>query len=165
MLKIAVTPPTKFPWDNHNVPKHRRSSTTNKSKGRWSILENEEQHERRYGWQPCRTSERSGCDFQWLFPPTYSQDLEWRKNATDWNTSIICPIHKKGDRRECKNYRGISLLNIAYKILASIMCERLKPHVIRIIGPYQCGFMPGKSTTDQISGLASGRFRVSYLRN
>ena len=66
---------------------------------------------------------------------------------SDWNISIICPVFKKGDRGER------SLLNIAYKILASILSERLKPHVISIVGPYQCGFMPGKSTTDQLFTL------------
>jgi len=26
---------------------------------------------------------------------------------TDWNLSVICPIHKKGDIMECSNYRGV----------------------------------------------------------
>ena len=27
----------------------------------------------------------------------------------DWKSAIIVPIHKKGSRLECPNYRGISL--------------------------------------------------------
>lgn len=66
---------------------------------------------------------------------------------------MITPIYKKGDKKECKNFRGISVLNTAYKILSFILCERLKPYLINIIGDYQCGFRPGKSTTDQIFTL------------
>lgn len=69
---------------------------------------------------------------------------------TEWNLAVICPIHKKGDKQECTNYRGISLLNAAYKILSSILCERMKPYMASNIGSYQCGYRPGKSTTDQM---------------
>jgi len=71
----------------------------------------------------------------------------------EWNLSIICPIHKKGDPFDCANYRGISLQNIAYKIFSTVLCERLKPFVNNLIGSYQCGFRPGKSTIDQIFTL------------
>ena len=61
---------------------------------------------------------------------------------TDWNLSALCSVLKKGDSTICANYRGISLLPIAYKVLTSILCESLKFHVI---GPYLCGFRPGNS--------------------
>nr|XP_043068191.1 uncharacterized protein LOC122321607 [Drosophila bipectinata] len=73
--------------------------------------------------------------------------------AADWNLSMICPILKKGDATVRTNYRGISLLPVAYKVLTSVLCERLKPHAEALIGPYQCGFRPGKSTVDQIFTL------------
>jgi len=72
---------------------------------------------------------------------------------SDWSLSVLCPVLKKGDATNCANYRGISLLNIAYKILSSVLCERLKPFVNKLIGSYQCGFRPGKSTIDQIFTL------------
>ena len=71
----------------------------------------------------------------------------------DWTISSICPIYKKGDPMSCKNYRGISLLNVAYKILSNVICERLKPFCNTHIGKYQCGFRPGRSTIDQIFTL------------
>ena len=68
----------------------------------------------------------------------------------EWNTAVIVPIHKKGDVLMCDNYRGISLLNVAYKVLANVVYKRLQPHAEKVIGNYQSGFCRGKSTIDQI---------------
>jgi sorting nexin-29 len=72
----------------------------------------------------------------------------------EWNFGIICPILKKGDPMTCSNYRGISLLNTAYKILSYIIYVRLSEYTERIIGTYQCRFRKGKSTINQIFTLS-----------
>ena len=69
------------------------------------------------------------------------------------NQLRVCLIYKKGDPMSCKNYRGISLLNVAYKILSNVICERLKPFCNTHIAKYQCGFRLSKSTIDQIFTL------------
>jgi hypothetical protein len=67
-----------------------------------------------------------------------------------WKESIIIPICKRGDKTDCSNYRGISILSTAYKILSNILLARLTPHVNEITGDHQCGFRRNRSTADQI---------------
>ena len=44
----------------------------------------------------------------------------------DWRSALIVPPYNgKGERTECKNYRGISLLSIVWKIYAGILVERI----------------------------------------
>src|SRR5215469_16281959 len=76
----------------------------------------------------------------------------WNKEELpdEWKESIIVPIYKKGDKTDCKNYRGISLLPTTYKILSNILLSRLIPYAEEVIGDHQCGFRRNRSTTDHI---------------
>jgi hypothetical protein len=51
-----------------------------------------------------------------------------------WKESIEVLIHKKCDKTDCNNYRGISLLSTSYKILSNILLARLTPHAEEFIG-------------------------------
>ncbi|KAL4103226.1 hypothetical protein QTP88_018603 [Uroleucon formosanum] len=78
----------------------------------------------------------------------------WRieEIPTDWRTSVICPIFKKGDPKCIENYRGISLLDVGYKVLSICLLRRIQDVSEQMIGD-QCGFKKGKSTIDHIFTL------------
>ena len=51
---------------------------------------------------------------------------------------------------QCKNYRPITLLNVAYKIFAITLCKKLTEIMEGKLGEYQMGFRPHRSTIDNI---------------
>ena len=67
------------------------------------------------------------------------------------DATIVVLFKNKGARTDCGNYRGISLLSIAGKILARILLNRLVGNISENNLPEaQCGFRPGRSTTDMV---------------
>ena len=71
----------------------------------------------------------------------------WNK---EWMGSIILPVYKKGDKTDCSNHRGLSLLPTTYKIVFKILLSRLIPNAEGIIGDHQCGFRRNSSTTEHV---------------
>ena len=63
---------------------------------------------------------------------------------------IIAIYKKKGDRSDCGNCRGISLLSSTGKILAKILLIRLQNIAEVILPESQCGFRRSRCTIDMI---------------
>ena len=71
----------------------------------------------------------------------------------EWKLGVIHPVYKKGDRLDCSNFRAITILNAAYKILSQILLCRLAPLTTNFVSSYQAGFVGDKSTTVQVFTL------------
>lgn len=69
------------------------------------------------------------------------------------NADIVTLYKGKGDRGDCSNHRGISLLSIAGKAFARVVLKRLETLANRIYPETQCGFRAGRSTNDMIFTL------------
>ena len=63
---------------------------------------------------------------------------------------MITVLHKKGDKTECRNYRGISLVSHAGKVLLKVVARRLSAYCKAkgLLSEEQCGLRPERSTTD-----------------
>ena len=71
-----------------------------------------------------------------------------------WKGASTVTIYKKGDRTDCGNYRGISLISIAGKIFARILLNRLSTYItLEVVPETQRGFRGNRSTVDMMTGL------------
>ncbi|BHF74096.1 hypothetical protein SprV_0401718000 [Sparganum proliferum] len=82
-------------------------------------------------------------------------EREWRNEIVpdDWGSGIFVPILKKEDKTRCKNYRGISLIDVAAKILAIVLLRRFQAVRDSRTRPNQAGFRAGRGCVDQIFTL------------
>jgi hypothetical protein len=70
---------------------------------------------------------------------------------SQWEEGLICPIYKKGYRKMCENCRGISLLNMAYKVFSVKLFQRLQPTVCML----GVGHKTGPCTARQVLEIIS----------
>ena len=68
----------------------------------------------------------------------------------DWRKALVVPVHKKGSKVQCKNYRGISLLSIPGKVYAKILDKRMRDITEEKILEEQGAFRKRRSCTDQL---------------
>ena len=70
----------------------------------------------------------------------------------EWRVGVVKPIYKKGCKKLAKNYRPVTLMDIAYKIhaeiLRNIIVEKLEEE--RRLGETQMGFRKGRGTIDAV---------------
>ena len=69
------------------------------------------------------------------------------------DSKIITLYKNKGERSDCNNYRGISLLSIVGKVFARVILIRLQKLAERIYPESQCGFRAERSTIDMVFSL------------
>ena len=76
----------------------------------------------------------------------------WRHEQIprDWNRGLIIKLPKKGNLKECKNWRGITLLSIVAKILGKIIIDRIRDGVDCRLRKEQAGYRKGRGTTEQV---------------
>ena len=78
----------------------------------------------------------------------------WKERTVPqlWKDAVILVLHKKKDPTNCGNYRGISLVAHAGKVLLKIVALRLGSYLERerLLPESQCGFRPGRSTVDMM---------------
>ena len=71
----------------------------------------------------------------------------------DWKRSVFIPISKKGNAKECSNYRTIALISHASKAMLKILQARLQQYVNRELPDVQADFRKGRGTRDQIANI------------
>ncbi|KAK3551482.1 hypothetical protein QTP70_017389, partial [Hemibagrus guttatus] len=82
-------------------------------------------------------------------------NIAWQSGTVplDWATRVVVPLFKKGDRRMCSNYRGITLLSLPGKVYSRVLERRVRPLVEPRIQEEQCGFRLSHGTLDQLYTL------------
>ena len=61
---------------------------------------------------------------------------------------IICLLKGEKDRQLLKNWRPISLLCVTYKLASSVISNRMKPYLDKIIEKSQSGFLSGRNIAE-----------------
>ena len=80
-------------------------------------------------------------------------NLENPAVTTGLKRSIFIPIPKKGNAKECSNYRIIALISHNNKVMLKTLQARLQQYVNHELPDVLAGFRKGSRTRDQIAKI------------
>ena len=109
-------------------------------------------------------------DVKSLVIDSLNQGFTQQELSDTQNLAIIILLYKKGDKQNLDNWRPISLLNIDYKIVTTVLCSRLKRLIDKLVSFDQSGYLKQRSCTqnlrviqDIIEYCKSGNFSGIFL--
>jgi hypothetical protein len=88
--------------------------------------------------------------WQQFFQLLLEDELQPLEEKEKEHENYLSYFKKKETARECSNYRGITLLNVIYRIFACLIYDTLTKYSQQTLGEYQAGFRPSRSTVNQI---------------
>ena len=71
----------------------------------------------------------------------------------DWKRSLFIPIPKKGNAKECSNYRTVALISHANKVMLKILQARLQQYMNWELPDVQTQFRKKRGIRDQIANI------------
>ena len=76
----------------------------------------------------------------------------WKTQQWPWDCkrSVLIPISKKGNAKQCLNYHTIALISHASKVMLKILQARLQKYVNRELPDVQAGFRKGRGTNSNV---------------
>ena len=83
----------------------------------------------------------------------YQQIWKTQKWPHDWKRSVLIPIPKKGNAKECSNYCTVSLISQASEVMLKILQIRLQQNVNQELPDVQPGFQRCRGTRDQTANI------------
>ena len=89
----------------------------------------------------------------WKCSTQYASKLGKQQWPQDWKRSVFISIPKKGNAKECSNYRTIALISHASKVMLKILQARLQKYMNHELPDVQAGFRKGRGTRDQTANI------------
>ena len=86
----------------------------------------------------------------------YQQIWKTQQWPQDWKRSAFIPIPKKGNAKECSNYRTIALISHASKEMLKILQARLQQYVNCELPDVQTGFRKDLNERSNCQRMKSG---------
>ena len=83
----------------------------------------------------------------------WQQTWKTQQWPQDWKRSIFIPVPKKGNTKECSNYRTIALISHVTKARLKILQARLQQYMNRELPDVQAGFRKVRGTRDQTANF------------